>query len=1034
MKKTLKIVGITLLSIIGVVLIVASVAIWIVFSPEKLTPIVRDQLPKFVLAETSVEKVDLTFFSTFPEFGLHLKNVCIKNPTENAPSDTVAFIEDCTAAVDVSAFLCKNEVILENLYLTNLFANLYTDSVGNTNFDIFPPSEEDNDTTPFALPFELINLKKVEIKGVTALYTDEKAKIFGEVHDLNLDIEGSLINENVAAKAFLQIGKTAFEMNDSMQMAANINSLILTIDGNKNTNDLQGTINLQLPDISFVMNQTNFVKSGNVTLDLPFEANIENKNLTLEKAKIALNEFAISLNGKAAYKENKDIETDLAFATNEWDVKQLLKIVPEQFTEPLKDMKINGLATLSGTAKGIFNNELLPKINANVQLKKGTFAYKSLPCDFHDLALNASADLNLNKGEKSSATITKLSAKTGGNSFTISGKANDLLNKMSCDVALKANLNLPELKPFLPNDMAINLQGKSTADIKAKFLLDDVLNLNLEKINANGTVCLNNLDVAYDSILATSPEVCLTINLPAEKRTKRQNALLTAKLTSPDLNVKMVGSLNANVKNANFDIITSNPLDTTKMLAATCNFDMQHLVAQMDTLAIDIKKPQGKIAVSPARGNAKQPQLQCSYSSETLLAEMGKALHVDTKFIKISATTTYNEKEENLYLRFSPRLHVDFNDGNIMMAQSKSPIKIPAIKFDFTPRQLNISDSRVIIDDSDFKLTGEATNIRNFFAKKGLLKGNFDFVSEKTNINQLMDVVSGFGNSDTVAVASTQETSTTEESDPFMVPKGIDVALNTNIKNAIFNDNLLQNVGGKLTVKDGVLVLEQMGFTCDAAEMQLTAMYRSERKNHLFAGINFHLLNIDIKQLIHMIPSIDTIVPMLKSFEGRAQFHLSAETYLKSNYDLKMSTLRGAASIEGKDLVLLDNETFAKIAKPLMFSRKTKNLVDSIGVEMTIFRNEVDLYPFAVSMDNYSAVVSGRYDLDQNYNAHIETLSPVRLALQIKGSTADFDNMKFDLVPTKYSNLYKPEKRNINEERVMELKKMISDSLKETVK
>jgi hypothetical protein len=216
--------------------------------------------------------------------------------------------------------------------------------------------------------------------------------------------------------------------------------------------------------------------------------------------------------------------------------------------------------------------------------------------------------------------------------------------------------------------------------------------------------------------------------------------------------------------------------------------------------------------------------------------------------------------------------------------------------------------------------------------------------------------------------------------------------------------------------------------------MQLTAMYRSDRRNHLFTGINFHLLNIDIKQLIHMIPSIDTIIPMLKSFEGKAQFHLSAETYLKANYDLKLSTLRGAAAIEGKDLVLMDSETFSKIAKTLLFSRKTKNLVDSLSVEMTVYKNEVDLYPFVISMGNYSAVVAGRYDLSQNYNAHIETLSPIRLALKIRGNTSDFDNMKFDLVPTKYSNLYKPEKRNVNQEYVMSLKRLISESLKRTVK
>jgi hypothetical protein len=1035
MNKALKITGITLLSLLGVILIVVAVAMWIVFTPEKLTPIVRNQLPKFITCETSLDNVDLTFFSTFPDFGLHLENVCIKNPMPESPSDTVAFIEDCTATVNLMAFLFDDKVILENFYLQHLFANLYTDSIGKSNFDIFPPSEEENDTTPFAMPFDVINLKTIKISDVTAFYADKQTKISVETHNLNLNIQGLLDNENANIKTTLESGETTFNMNDSTSISAVLKTLELNIDGDKNGNDLKGDLTLSLPDISFNMDNVDFVKSGNVTVALPFFANIDTKKLILDKAKMTLNDFAISLNGQATSKESGDIDMNLTFDSNNWNIKQLLQIVPSVYTESLKDITINGDALISGSVQGIYNDSLLPQINANLQLSQGTFAYKGLPYNFRDVNLKAAAALNLNKNEISSAIIQNLSAKTGSSSFSASGKADDILNKILCDIQLKASLNLPDVKPILPKDMHIDLKGNTVADIKAKFNLDDIANLNLKKIHANGTIDISNLDVTYDSLLAQTPSAHLTINLPSAKDSKKFKALLSAKLTTPDLKVKMIDSFDVRLQNTDLDILSSNFMDTTQMLSATCAFNIKHLAAIMDTISVDVTQPQGEITLSPSRRNPKHPRLQCNYSSQNLLADMGSTLHIDTKYIKIGVATTYDETQENLYLRFNPRLNVDFNEGNIQLAQVKPLIRIPAIKFDFSPRQLSISDSRVIIGESDFKLTGEATNIRKYIKGQDLLKGQFDFVSEKTNINQLMDLVSGFGNNDSTTVTETATTTPAEaEANPFMVPKGIDVTLHTVIKNAVFNDNLLQNVGGQLTIKDGVAVLEQMGFTCDAAKMQLTAIYRSERRNHLFAGINFHLLNIDIKQLIHMVPCIDTIVPMLKSFEGRAQFHLSAETYLKANYDLKMSTLRGAAAIEGKDLVLMDNETFGKIAKPLLFSRKTKNLVDSLSVEMTVFRNEVDLYPFIISMDNYSAVVSGRYDLSQNYNAHIETLSPIRLALQIKGNTSDFDNMKFDLVPTKYSNMYKPERRNVNQARVLELKQLISESLKRTVK
>jgi hypothetical protein len=211
-------------------------------------------------------------------------------------------------------------------------------------------------------------------------------------------------------------------------------------------------------------------------------------------------------------------------------------------------------------------------------------------------------------------------------------------------------------------------------------------------------------------------------------------------------------------------------------------------------------------------------------------------------------------------------------------------------------------------------------------------------------------------------------------------------------------------------------------------------MYRSPRKNHLFVGMDFHLLNIDIAELIKMIPDIDTIVPMLKSFDGRAQFHLAAETYLKSNYDLKFSTLRGAAAIEGQDLVVMDNSTFSTISKWLRFNKKTRNKVDSLNVEMTVFRNEVDLYPFLISMDKYKAVISGRHNLDMNFDYHISLTDcplPIRLGLEITGN---MDKLKYKLVPCKYANLYKPQKRNAVQTQTLSLKKLISDALKKSVK
>ena len=105
MKRFWKIIGITLGSLLGVVLLVISVALWLVFTPKRLTPIVRQVADKIITAEHEVGQVELTFFSTFPDFGLRAEGLTIVNPMVGAQSDTLLSAPEVVATVDVMAFL-----------------------------------------------------------------------------------------------------------------------------------------------------------------------------------------------------------------------------------------------------------------------------------------------------------------------------------------------------------------------------------------------------------------------------------------------------------------------------------------------------------------------------------------------------------------------------------------------------------------------------------------------------------------------------------------------------------------------------------------------------------------------------------------------------------------------------------------------------------------------------------------------------------------------------------------------------------------
>jgi hypothetical protein len=266
---------------------------------------------------------------------------------------------------------------------------------------------------------------------------------------------------------------------------------------------------------------------------------------------------------------------------------------------------------------------------------------------------------------------------------------------------------------------------------------------------------------------------------------------------------------------------------------------------------------------------------------------------------------------------------------------------------------------------------------------------------------------------------------------PFMVPSDVDIALNTLIKKASAFDQTATNLGGKVYVKNGILVIEEMGLVCNAAKLQLTAMYRTPRRNHIYIGFDYHMLDVDIEELIGMIPQLDTMMPMLRSFKGQAEFHLAAETYTNAQYEIKPSTLRGAASLFGKDLVVLDNETFSKISKLLLFSKKTENKVDSISAELTLYKKEIDVYPFCVSMDNYMVALGGQHNLDMSFNYDINVLSPIYLGVNVSGN---IDDLNIKLVPCKFAKDFKPLFHRKVDTQTAELRSMIRESMRKNVK
>ena len=1038
MKKAFKIIGWTLLGIVLAVVLAVTIACYLVFTPERLTPIARQAADKFLTCEHEIGEVDLTFFSTFPRFGLRADGLLIINPKAGTQNDTVVEAKHLTAIVDVKEFLSNKNLHVNELVLSDAQANIYIAQDGSTNLSdiiaLAPDTIEEEDTTAFSLPFNELSVDGLRLEAHRITFVDDKDTI-----------EASLGQTELSAQA---------ESWDDM------------------------LVGLEAKDVCATLKGDTYADSLHVELIAPMAMNLDTMHFKFNGARLAVNDFNLRLEGDVTIADSIAIDANLQ--TDKWQIKPLLALVPEKFTSGLKDLDVDGKAQLEADVKGYYADSVMPLITARLIVEDGEGSYKPLPYQLRDLELDADALLDLNNTKVSNVTINKLAAKTKQSKLSANGKIDELLDDMLLDLNMKLDAHLPDFAYFLPEDMTLNGDAKGTA--KAKIRLEDLTNMRLQKGRISADLDLTGIHYAMDSMIADLPKTHAVLQLPNPKPSKPKVNWARIDIETDKIDFEMATPLKAALKTSAIQLEAGNILSNDPVLYAAVGLQTERpLEVAMDSMGgtidapklkayaeyntkdstvmpvieaaldcdaldgffkdikADLKQSKLEASVSGGRKDKSAPRLKAKLLTDGLNANMGEELTAKTGKLDLEAAARYKAGEENILLQWNPRLLVKLQDGEANMPERlPEPVYIPSIDFNYSNREMAINTARVELGNSDLNLKGNVRNIGKWFRHEDILEGELDIVSDHCDANQLMAWFSAdSGSEETEAeaeAAKKEEMSTADkktESDPFLVPTDVDLALTTHMREVEVFNQVAKDLKGGLYIRDGRLILDEMGFVCRAAKLQLTAMYRSPRRNDLYLGLDYHMIDVDIDELLTMIPNLEQMVPMLSSFKGAAEFHLAAETYLNSQYEPKMSTLRGAASLTGKDLVVLDGETFSKISKLLMFNKKTENKIDSINAEITVYKKQIDIYPLCVQMDNYMVALGGRHNTDMTFDYDINVLSPIYLGVNVSGN---IDDLKIKLAKCKFAQDFKPHWYQKVDTQSQELRQRIKQSMERNVR
>ena len=950
-KKTLKISGITLGTVLLVLLVAIAFVINFIVTPKKLTPVVLDAANQTLNAHLDMESVELTFFSTFPQFGLKVKNGSLVSKALNDSSwcktDSLLSFKECVLTVNPIAYLTENRIVVHNLSLEEVAVYAYRNKTGKANWEVTRASVDTIPADTASTDFNSeIDIRNIELKHANLVFDDRNTDIYSRIDDANLKLRLSLTK--------------------------GISTLGLKFD-NKN--------------ILFWQQGELLVNKIATSLRTDIMVDRQTAVWKLKDTELDVNGIRLDVNG--AFRRDtvaKTIGMDLEYGLHAPSMETVLRMIPKSY---VKDSKVSakGEVTVSGRVRGVYGDKKLPAVSLKIGIKEASAQYKDLPYGIDEVTADFDAYVDLMRHQPSYLNLKIFHFKGAHTEVLADAKVDDLLDDPLITFHTQSTVDLDALAKTFPLQESVTITGKLDADMGMKCRLSTLKKQDIGRMKLGGKLELKDFelkDTAKDFDFLGNATFRFRDNETLQAQMDVRKLVLRSRFLSSDIE-----RLVANVS-------STNPQDTNRIVSLQCDMEVSKLRASMgDSIKLYSARTKAQAALGPQEVDVTKPAIDFSLRADSLFFSAA-----GTRMAMNVAGMKADKLNDSLWM---PKGIVGFNRLRFRTPEFGLPIRMSKTAVTVDGPKITLKNASVRIGRSNMTATGDMMGVYRAMTKGEKLTAHLSLTSDLIDCNQLINSLSF--PEDTTEVLTD---SVPSEMKLFVIPRNIDFELQTDLKKVIFEKMLFENVHGAVDIKNQAIHLEDLSMRALDADMKAVMVYKAGSPRGGYAGFDFKIRNINIAKLVDFVPALDTIVPMLRSFKGRVMFDVAADARLDSAMNIRIPTLRSAIHIKGDSLVLMDGETFAEISKMLMFKNKKENVFDSISVNVTVHDGNVTVYPFLVEIDRYKAAVGGEQGLDMNFNYHISILKsplPFKAGVNISGN---LDKMKFRIGKAKYKDAVTP--------------------------
>ncbi len=431
---------------IFLVLLIALVAIPFLFK-DKIVEMVSKTINNNINATVTFKDTDLSLFRNFPLASLRVNDIAVVNK-EPFLGDTLFNSKEINLDLKITElFKNANETLeINSISAENGKINILFNKDNLGNYDIAKQSNSTTESTESSLS---LAIKEYELENIAFSYFDENSQI------------------KLLVDSIYHVGKGNFAKD------------ILDLDTESTAK------------VSLDMENVNYLNKVNIKLDAILGIDLKNSKYSFKENTGYINQLPLEFNGFIQLVEENQLY-DITFNTPTSSFKNLLALLPKQYSGNLNSIKTEGNFDLKGVVKGTLSKTTIPTLDISFISKNAMFKYADLPKAVENINIDANIVNKTGFIKDTYVAINNAAFKIDKDIFNASGNIANLTENATVNLKAKGTINLDNISKVYPVALENELEGVLKADVTTNFDMNSIDKGNYQNIKNKGNITVSN--------------------------------------------------------------------------------------------------------------------------------------------------------------------------------------------------------------------------------------------------------------------------------------------------------------------------------------------------------------------------------------------------------------------------------------------------------------------------------------------------------------------------------------------------------------